>query len=81
MMGRFTERDIRCAYVQVDKGASLLFGTEPAPEILWIREGSLSVDGTDHPTMTAFGTTTEEEPKALRATELTELLYFKLPTF
>jgi len=81
LMARLTERDIRIAYIQVDKGASLLFGAEAAPEILWIKEGALSVDGTDHPTMTAFGTTTEEEPRSLRATESTELLYFKLPTF
>jgi hypothetical protein len=81
MMGRFTERDIRCAYIQVEKGATLQLGTEPAPEFAWIKEGSLSFNGTDHPAMTAFGTTTEEEPGALRATETTELLYFKLPTF
>jgi hypothetical protein len=81
MMGRFTERDIRCAYVQVEKGATLRLGTEPAPEFVWIKEGSLSFNGTAHPAMTAFGTTSEEAPQALVATELSEMLYFKLPTF
>jgi hypothetical protein len=81
IMGRFTERDIRCGYVQVEKGATLWLGKEPSPEFVWIKDGSLSYNGTVHPAMTAFGTTTEEEPRALVAAELSELMYFKLPTF
>jgi quercetin dioxygenase-like cupin family protein len=80
-IGVFTERDLRVGFVQLDAGASIPFGTEPAPEILFVKEGSISHNGEAHGRYSAFGTTTEEAPETLTAVEDSELFYIKLHTF
>jgi hypothetical protein len=80
-MAVFTERDIRVGAIQLRPGASFSFGTEAAPEIVFVDKGVISFNGEDRPRLTAFGTTATEEPSTLTAAEYTELIYFKLPTF
>jgi hypothetical protein len=80
-LGTFTERDTRIGFIKLDAGASFSFGTEPAPEILFVTMGSLSLDGETLPRLTAFATTADESPSTLTAVEPTEAYYLKLPTF
>ena len=80
-LGRFTERDIRIGFVRVEKGATVRLGGEPAPEIMFLKEGVIAHDGNSYPSLTAFGTEAAEAPVPLRAAEPCELLYLKLPTF
>lgn len=81
ILGTFTERRIRVGFIRLDKGAKLPFGTEDAPEIAFVKEGSISHDGTTHGVLSALGTEAEEAPSMLQALEPTELYYIKLPTF
>jgi hypothetical protein len=81
MLGEFTERDVRIGFFSLEEGAELTFGTERASEIAFINKGAISYDGKIHPRLTAFGTEAADNPEVLLATEPTELLYMKLPTF
>jgi hypothetical protein len=80
-LGTFTERDVRVAFIKMEKGASLPLGEEPSVEILVLTTGSVSYNGRTHPPLTAFGTDPGDEPETLVADETSELLYMKLPTF
>jgi hypothetical protein len=80
-LGSFSEREVRIGFVGLDKGASLNFGTEPAGEMMFLQEGALSHNGTDHPTRTCFATAAGDAPETLTAIEDSELFYLKLPTF
>jgi len=80
-LGVFTERDIRIGFTRMEAGSSIRFGTEPAVEILFIKEGSLSHDDETYPSMTAFSTEADERPVTITAKDPTELFYVKLPTF
>ncbi len=80
-LGTFTERLIKVALIQVEKGATLSFGEEPAPEVLFLKEGVMTHDNTSYDRHSAFSTETDDAPVALRAIEPCELLYIKTPTF
>lgn len=80
-LGSFTERDTRYGFVQMEKGATLKFGTEKAPEILFLKEGVLTHENTQYIKRTAFSTEENESPVELKAVEPSELVYIKLPTF
>jgi hypothetical protein len=80
-LGTFTERDVRVAFVRMDKGAALPFGTENSPEVLFLREGAVTHDNHRYEQHTAFGTEVQESPTTLTAVEPSELVYMKLPTF
>ena len=80
-LGSFTEREIRVAFIRLDKGARLPFGREKAGEILFIKEGSLSHDDKSHGRHSAFHVAAGEQPVTLTALEPSELFYVKLPTF
>ena len=81
LLGAFSEREIRIACVELDKGASLSFGNEPAAEIAFLEEGALTHNGTTHGAHSGFATTADEHPQTLVAAEDSRLLYLKLPTF
>ncbi len=80
-LGSFTERDARFGFVQMEKGATLQFGTERAPEVLYLKEGVLAHDNSTYDAQSAFGTEADEKPVSLTAVEPSELVYMKLPTF
>ncbi len=80
-LGTFTERDVQVAFVRVDKGAALPFGTENSSEVLFLREGVVTHDNRSYDMHTAFGTDADEAPVTLTAVEPSELVYIKLPTF
>ena len=80
-LGTFTERDVRFAFIRMDKGATLTFGKEASPEALFLKEGALAYDNRCYEKETGFGTTAKESPVQLTAVEPSELVYIKLPTF
>jgi hypothetical protein len=80
-LGTFTEREVRIAFARLETGAVLSLGTEPATEIVFVKEGGLSLDGQSYPPLTAFSSRADEQAQALTATAPTELFYVKLPTF
>jgi len=80
-LGVFTERDVRIGFVHLDADAKLAFGTEDSPEILFLKDGSVSHGGETHKQLTAFGSKKTDAPETLTALEESELFYVKLPTF
>ena len=80
-LGVFTERDIRIGFVRLEKGASVQLGTQPSPEILFLKEGAVTHDNNSYGQHTAFSTEVEEAPVSLTAIEPSEFVYMKLPTF
>jgi hypothetical protein len=80
-LGTFTEREVRIAFVRLEKGASLSLGTEPSAELMFLKEGQISHDGQVHEKLSAFGSAAGDGTETLTATEPSELLYVKLPTF
>lgn len=80
-LGSFTERDARFGFVRMEKGATLEFGVEKSPEVLFLMEGAVMHDGHQYEEQTAFATETDESPVLLKAAEPSELVYMKLPTF
>jgi len=80
-LGTFTEKEVRISFIRLESGASIEFGTQPSTEILFIKDGRISHDGTELETLTAIGSAPEDHVETLTATEPTELFYMKLPTF
>jgi hypothetical protein len=80
-LGSFTERDTRFGFVRMEPGATLPFGVEQSPELVFVKEGSLEYQGERHETHSALSTDTDDKAVLLRAIEPTELIYMKLPTF
>lgn len=80
-LGVFTERDVRVSFIQMEKGATIRFGVERSPEILFLKEGVVAHDNSTHMRHTAFGTEADEQPVSFTAVEPSELVYMKLPTF
>jgi hypothetical protein len=80
-LGSFTERDARFAFIRMDKGATLQFGVEQAPEVLFLKQGALLRERERYDEQTAFSTEADENPISLTAAEPSELIYMKLPTF
>jgi hypothetical protein len=80
-LGIFTEREVRVGFVKIDRGASMLFGTAPAPETLFLVEGAIEHDGTTDGRLSAFATAADEDAVKLTATEPAELFYVKMPTY
>jgi hypothetical protein len=80
-LGVFTEREVRIGFIRLEKGASIVFGEEPAPEIAFVTHGRIEWNGESHPRLTAFATTADEGPQTLIAADETEIYYLKLPTF
>ena len=44
-LGTFTEREVRIAFARLEAGATISLGAEPATEIVFVKEGGLSLDG------------------------------------
>jgi hypothetical protein len=80
-LGTFTERAIKVGFIRLEPGADFMFGTEPAPEILFLKEGSIRHGDDIHEKLSAFGTTVADSPEPLTAVEESEFFYIKLPTF
>ncbi|MGE4228264.1 MAG: cupin domain-containing protein [Dongiaceae bacterium] len=80
-LGTFTERDARFGFVRMNKGATLTFGIETSPEIVFVNEGAIVHGDQRYERHSALATEAEEAPVSLRAVEPTELVYMKLPTF
>jgi hypothetical protein len=80
-LGTFSEREVRIAFVQLEAGARFALGAQPATEIVFVKEGGVSLDGQDYPALTAFSSAADEQAQPLTATAATVLFYVKLPTF
>jgi hypothetical protein len=80
-MGTFTEREIRFGFIRIEAGATYEFGTEPSVEVMFLKSGSLTHDGTKHGELTGLSSEAADAPAALTAVETCELFYAKLPTF
>ncbi|MYS21819.1 hypothetical protein GA0115240_135284 [Streptomyces sp. DvalAA-14] len=80
-LGVFSERLTKIAFARLEPGATLAFGQEPSNEIAFVVRGELDLNGDKHPALTAFGSSKEDEPVGLTATEATTVFYVKLPTF
>ncbi len=81
LLGAFTERDVRIAFLRLDAGARLRIGGEPSVELLFLTEGSVTYDGRSFGPQSAFGTSAEDPVEELVASEPSVLFYAKLPTF
>lgn len=80
-LGTFTEKEIRIAFLRVESGASITFGSQPSQEIVFVKSGSVIHDDVSHPELTAFGTMWSDDEQTLSAESDSELFYMKLPTF
>ena len=80
-LGTFTERDIRIAFVRLERGASVPAGDHDAPEFFFLAEGRVSHDGKPYGRHAAFGFEPHEGPVTLKAMEPSELLWVQLPRF
>jgi redox-sensitive bicupin YhaK (pirin superfamily) len=80
-LGVFSERFTKIAFARLETGAHIQLGSEPSNEIAFVVEGTISVDGVKHETLTAFGTAAEDKRETLTAGEATTLFYIKMPTF
>jgi hypothetical protein len=81
LLGAFTERDVRIAFLRLETGATLTFGTERSVELMFLTEGELAHAGQKYGPQSAFGTSADDGAEQLTATEPTVLFYAKLPTF
>lgn len=81
LVGAFTERDIRIAFIRMDKGSTMQFGAENSDEVLFLKDGSVTHQNQRYGQNTGFGTFPEDMPETLTAVEPSELIYIKLPTF
>lgn len=80
-MGTFTEKEIRFGFVRIEAGATFALGAQPAVEVMFLKAGTVEVDGTKHETLSGFATEAADPPGGLTATEDAVLFYAKLPTF
>jgi hypothetical protein len=81
LLGIFTERHLRVEFMHLEPDVEFVFGKEPSNEMLFILEGALSRGGVVHERLSAFGAAASDSPETLQATQQTELLYVKLPSF
>ena len=80
-LGTFSEREIRIELIRLDAGARMPFGVQPSAEVLFCKQGEISVDGRTHGALSGFGSAARDVSQTLIATEDSELMYVKLPTF
>jgi hypothetical protein len=81
LLGVFSERQTKIAFVKLDEGAHIELGTEPSNELAFIVDGRISAGGETHERLTAFGTAKQDAPDKLTAVEPTTLFYIKMPSF
>jgi hypothetical protein len=80
-LATFTEREVKLGVVSLDPGATIRLGTEPAIELVFVREGAVSAGGVRHEKYSALSTDADENPQTIRSEGETTLFYVKLPTF
>jgi hypothetical protein len=80
-MGTFTEKEIRFGFVRIETGATFHLGTCPSVEVMFLKSGTVEVDGARHEALSGFSTEAADTPAGLTATEDALLFYAKLPTF
>ncbi|GAA5196131.1 hypothetical protein GCM10023322_64370 [Rugosimonospora acidiphila] len=80
-MGTFTEKEIRFGFIKIEAGATFKLGTQPAVEVMFLKTGTVLIDGTKHDTLSGFSTEAADAVVELTAAEPAELFYAKLPTF
>jgi hypothetical protein len=80
-LGTFTERELRIGFIRLAAGASLTFGTQPAPEFVFLMSGGIESGGRNYRPYAAAGFDPEDGPAALKAVADSELFWVRLPRF
>ncbi len=80
-MGIFGERMTKIGFVRIDAGAIFGAGTEESLEVMFLAEGSVTVDGKEYGPRSAFEFKAKEGPVAMKAREDAKLLRMVMPKF
>jgi len=81
VIGVFTERQVMISCIRIEPGAKFQLSRYPAPQVLFVVDGSVSHQGKLHAQHTAFGIETGEGPHAFSGVEPNQLLLVQLPIF
>jgi hypothetical protein len=79
-LGTFTERQLHVSYLRVEPGEVLRVEKYPAPQILFVAKGAISLQGKTYGLHTAFGLEPGEHAE-FTGIEANELMYLQLPIF
>jgi hypothetical protein len=80
-LGAFTERKMQVGFTQVDVNATFPAGEQASIELLYMKEGGITFEGTQYGPGTAFEFSPNEGPVPLRAHEKTVFYRIVLPVF
>ena len=80
-IGRFTERDLRIGFVQLEAGATYQAGQQSSIEILFQTKGQVSAGGEKYGPETGYEFLANEGPVPIEAIEPTEFLRVVLHSF
>lgn len=80
-LGTFTERELQIGFIRLDRGASLTFGTHPAPEFIFLTSGAMSHAGKSYRPYAAAGFDPEDGAVSITADAESEMLCVRLPRF
>ena len=80
-LGSYTERQINCLVWKIEPGAKLKIDAYPAPQVLFVIKGSVSVNGKQYGLHTAFGLEPGEALPEMTGVTETEVLMYQLPRF
>ena len=80
-MGIFGERLAKIGFVRIDAGATFGAGTEDSLEVMFLAEGSVTLNGDTYGPRSAFEFKAKEGPIAMTASEDATLLRMVLPKF
>ena len=80
-LGSYTERQIHCLMWKIAPGARLSLPGYPAPQILFVTAGSVSVNGKQYGIHTAFGLDPGEALPEMTGVTENEILMYQLPLF
>lgn len=80
-LGTFTERDIRIGFIKVAKGAALNTGSREQLQVLFLSEGSVTVDGQTYGPKTGIEILPDDSPVDIFADEDAVFFSVYLPRF
>lgn len=81
ILGVFTERQTSLGFVRLEAGATFAAGKEASIQLLFLCEGSVSVEGCDSGPHSAFEFQPGEGPVAIKALQRTDFFQMVLPRF
>ena len=81
LLGTFTERKLRIAFIKVDAGATYNTGSRSQVEVLFMSKGSISVDGKNYGDKTGIELLPTDAPIDIKADKESLFLTISLPKF